>query len=244
MHRICLFLLCLLSFIRPLQAVSIDAALSKGQHKQKQINIDTGKIILRSFDAAKLASYKEDAAFKYEEEQVPVGWWQHFKQWLYNQLARIFSNGQSGSTFKWLFIILGSAALLFLVYKIAGMDILYIFGRRNRVSGASSIAEEEDIHQIDFEMELQTAITNKNFRQAVRLSYLQLLKELTDRTLIDWQPGKTNQIYVQELGSRPFSNDFRNLTGLFEKVWYGAFPVRENDFFDFRRSFAKLKDRI
>jgi hypothetical protein len=124
------------------------------------------------------------------------------------------------------------------------MDILYIFGRRNRVSGASSIAEEEDIHQIDFEMELQTAITNKNFRQAVRLSYLQLLKELTDRALIDWQPGKTNQIYVQELGNRPFSNDFRNLTRLFEKVWYGAFPVRENDFFDFRRSFAKLKDRI
>ncbi|MEH6304074.1 DUF4129 domain-containing protein [Olivibacter sp. CPCC 100613] len=242
MYRIYFVLLSILFFGWPTRAASVDSTLSE-KDKAQRVQIDTAKLILRSFDTARLAQYKKDTAFDYEEELAPVGWWQHFKQWFYELLNRIFSNRQSGPAFKWLLIILGSTALLFLIYKIAGMDILQVFGRRNRLS-TTAMAEEENIHYIDFEREVGMAIEKKNFRQAVRLLYLQLLKELTDRALIDWQPGKTNRIYVQELGEKPFSADFRNLTGLFEQAWYGAFPVRENDFFDFKKDYVKLKDLI
>ena len=57
----------------------------------------------------------------------------------------------------------------------------------------------ENIHEVDFATRLAEAEAAGNCRLAVRLGYLQLLKQLTDRGLIHWQPDKTNHAYLAEL---------------------------------------------
>lgn len=225
-------------------ATELDSLSHVRQTKYKKVRVDTSKVTLRAFDAEKITAYKKDPAFDYKEERIPIGWWERFKQWLFQQFSSLFSDSRSTNAMKWMLIVIGSAALLFFIYKLSGMDILQVFGRRNRTSAVPSSLEEENIHEIDFEAALQAAVEKKNYRQAIRLLYLQLLKELTDRRLIDWQPGKTNRTYIQELREKPYIHDFNALTSLFEQAWYGAFPVGENDFSDFRNSFLTLKNQV
>ena len=60
-----------------------------------------------------------------------------------------------------------------------------------------------------------------NYRLATRLGYLEVLKHLTDRGLIQWQPDKTNHAYLAELAAGPLREAFRGATRQFEYVWYG-----------------------
>ena len=64
-----------------------------------------------------------------------------------------------------------------------------------------------------------------NYRLALRLGYLQLLKLLSDQNLIRWQPDKTNHAYLAELPGEHLRAPFRELTRQFEYVWYGELPL-------------------
>ncbi len=103
---------------------------------------------------------------------------------------------------------------------------------------------EEDIHGIHFEEELLKALNKAHFRQAVRLLYLQSLKELSDRNLIDWQLGKTNRTYLLELKEMPMKEHFASLTGQFEYVWYGGFSLGEQEFERIQEEFRTFNKQV
>jgi hypothetical protein len=103
---------------------------------------------------------------------------------------------------------------------------------------------KEDIHAIDFDRAIQDAIDTRNFRMAVRLLYLQSLKNLADRGLINWQLNKTNIAYVHELDNHEFQQTFRDLTFQFEINWYGDVPIDENEFGSVRDQFNRFKRQL
>ncbi len=98
----------------------------------------------------------------------------------------------------------------------------------------------ENIHEISFTERIEEAVTGRNYRLAVRLLYLQTLKQLTDRNLIHWQPDKTNRQYVQELDHTALRPEFEQLTTRFEFVWYGDFPIDETDFLAIQDAFSRF----
>ena len=53
---------------------------------------------------------------------------------------------------------------------------------------------EDTIYGVDFEREIARAMERKDYREAMRFTYLQTLKMLSDHQLIDWQPFKTPNI--------------------------------------------------
>ncbi|MGH2624045.1 MAG: DUF4129 domain-containing protein, partial [Sphingobacterium sp.] len=75
---------------------------------------------------------------------------------------------------------------------------------------------------------------------AIRLLYLRSLKQLTDQQYIDWQPGKTNQAYIQELSEKPFQANFALLTSQFEYTCYGDFTVQKQHFIIIKEAFNNL----
>nr|WP_262905325.1 DUF4129 domain-containing protein [Hymenobacter nitidus] len=79
----------------------------------------------------------------------------------------------------------------------------------------------EDIHSLDFNTLLAQAEAAGNYRLAVRLGYLAVLKQLTDHGLIRWQPEKTNHDYLRELTAGSLRPAFQEITRQFEYVWYG-----------------------
>lgn len=136
---------------------------------------------------------------------------------------------------------MGVAAFVFLIYKLSGMNLMAVFGKKTKVITDASFDEVENIHVIQFEKEIKQAIERGDFRQAVRFLYLQSLKDLTDKGLIDWQPGKTNKIYLQELRASSLKEDFTELTGQFEYIWYGGFSIAAADFVPLQDRFHSFK---
>lgn len=88
---------------------------------------------------------------------------------------------------------------------------------------------EETIGSADLGALLQQAIEQARFRLALRIRYLMVLKDLDEKGWIQHHKDKTNRTYVRELADQPIQEEFKNLTRLFERVWYGesAFTARD-----------------
>jgi len=93
---------------------------------------------------------------------------------------------------------------------------------------------EDTIYGVDFETGIAHSLTHEDYREAIRLRYLQTLKKLSDASLIDWQPFKTPNQYVQEFSASSLCSDtvatgpaaaFRSLTAHFLRIRYGNFPA-------------------
>ncbi len=80
---------------------------------------------------------------------------------------------------------------------------------------------EENLHETDLERALRLALEANDYRMAIRIYYLSIIKELSALQWIQWKRDKTNGQYVREMGDRPNSEAFRSLTIAFDRVWYG-----------------------
>lgn len=82
----------------------------------------------------------------------------------------------------------------------------------------------------DWTMRIAEAERDGNFRESIRLRFLQILQALSEKRLIRLQPQKTNREYVFELGSRePWASGFRSLSLLFDRIWYGDVLLDSGD---------------
>ena len=81
--------------------------------------------------------------------------------------------------------------------------------------------EEDTIYGIDFNEAIREALARKDYREAVRLKYLQTLKQLTESGKIDWQLHKTPTQYTYECTDEPFLR----MTRHFLRIRYGNFEA-------------------
>ena len=175
----------------------------------------------------KLRSQRE---FQYAEEQdapQPTGFWARLLRWLFRWLGRLLETRGGRVAWNTTFYVLIGGGLIFAVLKFLQVDLTRAFGRTPRSLPLAYATGQEDIHALDFAQAIAQAEATGNLRLAVRLGYLQLLKQLTDRELIAWQPDKPNQTYLHELAaSRPAARPlFAELTRQFEYIWYGELPL-------------------
>ncbi|HET7899382.1 MAG TPA: hypothetical protein VFL47_16960 [Flavisolibacter sp.] len=122
---------------------------------------------------------------------------------------------------------------------------IFIFRRpAKRINEESSVAEgAENIFTLNYHREIAKAEEAQDFRLAVRLHYLQTLKDLSDRRLIEYLHGNTNHDYVTQLSQSHYYRDFFRLTRNFEYTWYGQFmpsaevyALMRSDFFTFQKA--------
>ena len=103
--------------------------------------------------------------------------------------------------------------------------------RRSAIEVNDDQAPVEDIAILDTSRLLEQAKLDKNYKLAVRLYYLELLKQLNARGAIVWKKDKTNRDYLTELMSANFFFDeIRRLTTSYEAVWYGDHMLGQNSF--------------
>lgn len=110
--------------------------------------------------------------------------------------------------------------------------------------------EEEDeystdnLFDIDYDSALKRAIAAQNYRLAIRLMYLQTLKELAQRNIIQYRQERTNNDYLMQLFQTSYYKDFFRLTRNFEYAWYGQFSVSPHSFEQIKTEFATFKQRM
>ena len=102
----------------------------------------------------------------------------------------------------------------------------------------------ENIHEIDYQKELARLVADGKYRLAVRLLYLQTLKKLSDKDIIDWKLEKTNYNYLMEINEPTIKAEFGQLTHQFDYIWYGDFPVDKLQFEPINQSFSHFNAEL
>ena len=103
----------------------------------------------------------------------------------------------------------------------------------------------ENIEVLDIEGLLEQARREGNFRMAVRLYYLGLLKRLNSIGKISWKKDKTNRDYLAEVFSVDFYYaEIQKLTLSYEEVWYGDHTLKDGAFERLKGHFEDVYQKI
>lgn len=244
----------LLIFLLPLNfvqaanpVIQVKPVAVKLKPKPVLLRTDSSVVKVRHFDTAKLAQFKQQRNFQYNDTATRPSLWRRFWRWFWSLFDGVnFKPGTSAlATFlKYLFIALGIAALIFLILRVAGVDINGLFKRKPTDAGVPYTETLENIHEINFDTDIDAAIAQHNYRLAVRLLYLKALKQLSDANLIHWQIDKTNTAYIDELTNPNQREAFTILTRQFEYVWYGEFTINGQAFQNIKTLFANFKQTL
>lgn len=175
-----------------------------------------------------LDQYRNDPDLNYSQEDADVdemSWWDILMLWIASMLGKAAIATFSGGVTTYIVGIIVIGLLVLFLSKLLGFDLTFFYRGGKKANVGSYIVEEENIHEIDFAKEIEEAMNSGQFRRVVRLIYLHMLKELSDREKINWKPYKTNADYLYEMKLDPLSSQFETLNYYFIYSWYGDFDV-------------------
>ena len=179
-------------------------------------------------DAKRLRELRGQREFQYEEDitQPEQSAWDAFWARVREAIGNWLVSRSYNHFWRWIFYALFVGAGVFIVLRLLEIDFTAMLGRSPRRAAITYDTMAENIHEVDFATRLAEAEAAGNWRLAVRLGYLQLLKTLADGGQIQWQPDKTNHAYLAELpAAGPLRGAFREATRQFEYVWYGELAL-------------------
>lgn len=131
-----------------------------------------------------------------------------------------------------------------IVYFLAANKINF-FSRKSASTGAADVLENDvNIFELPYSDMLKKAYAEQNYRLAVRILYLQTLKMLSEKQVIQFQPDFTNLHYLGQLSQTNYYNDFFTITRHYEYVWYGEFSVPEPVFEKIKTDFLTIQNKM
>lgn len=146
--------------------------------------------------------------------------------------------------FKYVFYFLVLGLVVFLIIK-----IIVNFNKNPSISkktiSIDSIEEiEEKMHEIDLEELLADALKAGNYRIALRINFLIIIKLLSQKNEIIWAKEKTNWEYYDEVKHEEIKGLFKNIIISFEPVWYGEHNLSQEQFNLVSPSYEHLKKQL
>ena len=104
--------------------------------------------------------------------------------------------------------------------------------------------EYEDIFSLSYSKLIQQAEKEQEYRVAIRLMFLQILKSLSEVGAIQYQPDHTDLDYLQQLSQSRYHKDFFNVMRRYEYAWYGKFFISPEKYAAIKNDFLKLQHSI
>lgn len=202
---------------------------------EKKITTDQGAIVPVHFEAKFKEKYASNE-FQYEVKRSEKSWWDRFLAWLEQLFKDLFglSDGVSSTAVDWTINILATLIVLVVIYlivkSILNKEGQWIFGKSTTKKIISYDDIERNLQHIDFEKLIKETQKSGDKRLVVRYYYLWILKKMSEKDLIEWNPEKTNSDYLYEIKSEALRKDFGYVSYLYNYIWYGEFEVDESTF--------------
>ncbi|BAU56115.1 hypothetical protein [Mucilaginibacter gotjawali] len=232
----------------------LTTALASGKkHIQAKIRPDSSKIEVKKISDQAIEKFNHDKDFDYREGTAYDmsawtrfwAWVAYIIDWLWSKIKSAFISVPGSATFlKYLLLAIAIGFVVYIVLKSLGIDVSNLWRRESKKIQVPFTESLEDIHGIDFDSEIEKAISQHNYRLGVRLLYLKCLKQLSDGKLITWQIDKTNAAYLYELTDAEQKQTFSSLTKEFEYIWYGNFSIDQKGFNGIYQLFQDFKKQI
>lgn len=146
--------------------------------------------------------------------------------------------------FKYVFYILVAGAILYVIIKIIqninASPVIDI--DKDRVYTLSEV--EEKILEIDLNKIFNDALANKDYRLALRINFLIIIKMLSVQGKIKWTKEKTNWEYYHEIKDQGIASKFKEIVVPFETIWYGEHELTEAQFNRLQPSYESFKTQV
>jgi hypothetical protein len=224
------------------------------QKKEETIKMDTINITQKKFNVKNIEKYKSNKEFNYTEqtEKPEPTFLEKVLNWLGQQFLQFL---------EWLFGVKYAKGILATIltalpYIVAGLVLFLLikFFIKTKIKSAISLTnnksvinfseDEKLLQNADLDALTQKAISDNNYRLAVRFLYLKTLKQLTDKKLVVWEQQKTNEDYTNEITIKQLKNAFEIITRLYDFVWYGNFQINKVQFNTINTDFETIHNLI
>ena len=211
-------------------------------YSEKDIKVDNSVVISPKFNPNLKYKYN-DAAFQYEVKVAEKGLWDRFTEWLSYWFKKLFglSDSVSSNAVNITLKIIATIIVLFVIYLIVkailNKEGQWIFGKSTTKKIINHDDIERNLQHIDFEKLIASTLKLGNQRLAIRYYYLWLLKKMSEKNIIDWNPEKTNSDYWYEIQTESLKNNFSYLSYLYNYIWYGEFEITETNFETVKKTF-------
>ena len=138
------------------------------------------------------------------------------------------------------YVLIGIVVIYLLIRFLSNERARSIFTKKGQAMGSVDL-EQEHIETVDLNLLLKNALRTKDFRLAIRYQYLLALQQLSVLEKIDWDYNKTNLDYLQELSSFSLKKAFKEVSYIYDYIWYGEQPINEEKYQKALISFNLLK---
>lgn len=145
---------------------------------------------------------------------------------------------------------------VFIFYVIVILFILFIGYRIYKNGGllkqnARKISEETDFNYIEQNLNninlnelISKAENNNNYPLAIRYLHYQNLQNLDKYGIIEWNPKKTNQQFINQIKNEKNKLDFQENTRIFNQIWFGEFVINADDYQNLKVMFNQFNQTI
>jgi hypothetical protein len=145
-------------------------------------------------------------------------------------------------TLIWL-IIIGSFAAVLMMY-LSGSNVGLFRKKSKPVATDDDETITEDIFAINYQKEIDKAAAQGNYRLAIRLMFLRLLKNMSEKNIIQYKQDRTNFDYLLQLHPTKYYDNFFRITRNYEYSWYGQFEVSEEAYRIIRNDFDHFENGL
>jgi Domain of unknown function (DUF4129) len=221
-----------------------DSVAQKSITKKVIFQKDNTPLVVRKPTDARLKDYQNNRDYRYDRDYVtPQNPLAKFWNWFTDKLFEFFRSKSYQDVWQYVILAALVGLTIWLLIKSGFLGNMFV-GKTIKSDELNYELLTENIHELNFADLIAEATTQRNYRLAVRLYYLKTLKQLSDKNLINWQPTKTNRLYLYELTQKNLKPDFEGIIRQFEYVWYGEFTVSEADFKEISDDFSVFSDKI
>lgn len=254
-----IFLFTLSVHAQEVDSIVSDEVIEKNIKDKNQLKTDsllkkgytTESVVYPGTFDAKFKEKYQGSDFDYSVNKPKESLWQKFKKWLGELLNDWFqSNSLRGANdlFYVLLRIIAIVLIGFVLYVIIRFVLSrngnWVFSKKSKKLNPEDRTITENIHELDLPSLIKNYEDKKEYRSALRYQFLYLLKLMTDKNMLEWDPEKTNRDYIRMLSGNALQSDFQKLSFVFENVWYGERTIGENEYAIFRKQYQQTQQKI
>jgi len=156
-------------------------------------------------------------------------------------------SGSGGTVFEGMgmifLIIAGVVILALIIFILANVKSNPALAQQNvEIQEIENI--EERIHEVNLDDLFGRFVAGGEYNLALRMSFLMIIKILSEQKLIKWEKQKTNWEYHGELEDFDLRTGFGSMINTFERIWYGEQVITEPEFHYIEAEFNQFKSRL
>lgn len=145
--------------------------------------------------------------------------------------------------------VFGQILLVVVVLILVGL-IFYLFFKAPVEKQSKKITQDineispTEIPKSELELMLEKALANEDYREAIRIYFIFILRALSQKQWINWEKEKTNFSYLIEMRKNNHYNDFEKTVSIYEIIWYGKRTLSKQSYLEIEPVFKALTHEL